>query len=140
MSIKKIRKSRGLTSYQLATSLGVSQGHLSHLERGTRRLTAEQITKMAELLGMEEPALRTELESIKPYATVLNSWVWRIRIKDMPVLDAFKHDLDLIRLRDPHNEAVDRFIKFVLYNIGDSIKEEFQKDEFMKEYLLERIT
>jgi hypothetical protein len=89
---------------------------------------------------MEEQALRQELETIKPYATVLNSWVWRIRIKDMPALDAFKRDLELMQIRDPHNEAVDRFIKFILYNIGDSIKEEFQKDEFMKEYLLERIT
>ena len=140
MSIKTLRKSKGLTSGQLAERLSVSQGHLSHLERGTRRLTAEQITKMAEILGIDEQALRGELESIKPYATVLNSWVWRIRIGELPVLDAFRQDLELMQMRDTHNEAVDRFIKFILYNIGDSIKEEFQKDEYMKDYLIERIT
>ena len=140
MSIKTLRKSRGLTSGQLAAGLGVSQGHLSHLERGTRRLTAEQITKMADILGIDEQALRIELENIKPYATVLNSWVWRIRIGELPVLDAFRQDLELMRMRDTQDEAVDRFIKFILYNIGDSIKEEFQKDGYMKEYLIERIT
>jgi transcriptional regulator with XRE-family HTH domain len=140
MSIKTLRKSKGLTSYQLATSLGVSQGHLSHLERGTRRISDDQITKMAEILGIDEHTLKIELENIKPYATVLNSWVWKIRFGDKPVLDAFKEDLELMRMRDIHDEAVDRFIKFILYNIGDSIKEEFQKDEYMKEYLIERIT
>ena len=140
MSIKTLRKSKGLTSYQLATSLGVSQGHLSHLERGTRRISDDQITKMAEILGIDEQALKIELENIKPYATVLNSWVWKIRFGDQPVLDAFKEDLELMRMRNTQDEAVDRFIKFILYNIGDSIKEEFQKDEYMKEYLVERIT
>jgi len=47
--VRELRKARGLSQVELAARLGVSQGHLSQLERGAYSFTAEQLL---DLLGL----------------------------------------------------------------------------------------
>jgi DNA-binding XRE family transcriptional regulator len=47
------RKHRGCTQADLARVLGVSQGHLSDIERGRRQLTAAQRDQVAAHTGVE---------------------------------------------------------------------------------------
>jgi DNA-binding XRE family transcriptional regulator len=47
------RKHHGLTQAQLAAVLGISQGHLSDIERGRRALTREQAHQVAAHTGVE---------------------------------------------------------------------------------------
>ena len=47
------RKHKGLTQAGLCAVLGISQGHLSDIERGRRSLTDEQRRQIASATGVE---------------------------------------------------------------------------------------
>lgn len=52
-SIKAARRHKGCTQAELADILGISQGHLSDLENGRRKLSDEQAHKIAGHTGVE---------------------------------------------------------------------------------------
>jgi len=49
-NIKKFRKSANLTQEQLAEKIDITQKHLSHIEVGTRFVSAQILEKLSELL------------------------------------------------------------------------------------------
>lgn len=51
------RKAAGRTQVWLAEQLGISAGHMSEIESGTRGLTAAKLRKTAELLDCPEAVL-----------------------------------------------------------------------------------
>ena len=140
-NIADIRRQRNLTSNEVAVKLGITQGHYSHLENGRREFTDDLIEKLSDVLAVGEVDLRSWISELKPYYKINNNWIWKIKINDLGVVDAFKEEFDFIRGRgtnDPE-EMLDRFIKFIEYNIGKSIKEELSKDELLKEQVLSKI-
>ncbi|MBS4019081.1 MAG: helix-turn-helix transcriptional regulator [Dechloromonas sp.] len=50
--IKKARKLKGLTVYDLAKSVGVTPGSISRIERGLVGISPAKAKKMAEALGL----------------------------------------------------------------------------------------
>lgn len=50
--VRALRKGRGFTQAELAARLGLSQGHLSELERGHGSFTAEQLLLMLKLFNV----------------------------------------------------------------------------------------
>lgn len=50
--VRELRKARGLSQVELAARLGVSQGHLSQLERGAYSFTAEQLLDLLALFNV----------------------------------------------------------------------------------------
>ena len=51
--IRRLRKAQDLTQERLAARAGIAQGHLSHLERGTRRdPSVATLKKLARALGV----------------------------------------------------------------------------------------
>ncbi len=50
--VRELRKGRGFTQVELAARLGLSQGHLSELERGNGSFTAEQLLFMLKLFNV----------------------------------------------------------------------------------------
>lgn len=49
--VRSLRKSRGLTLAQVAKGLGMTAAGLSLIERGERRITVEQLERIAQILG-----------------------------------------------------------------------------------------
>ena len=50
--IRTLRKVRGLSIQRLAESAGISQGHLSEVERGHSAVSGEKLARLAEQLGI----------------------------------------------------------------------------------------
>ena len=139
--LSDIRRQRNLTSFEVATELKITQGHYSHLENGRREFPNKLIPKLAEILQISESDLLDCILDLKPYYKINNNWIWKIKINDLGAVDAYKEEFDFINRRgsnDPE-EMLDRFIKFIEYNIGKSIKEEISKDELLKEQVLNKI-
>ena len=51
--IRKIRKTKGITSCYVAKKLGLTPGGYSDIERGRRKLSAERAEKIAEILDID---------------------------------------------------------------------------------------
>ncbi len=54
VTLRDLRKSRGLTLVQLARACGVSNGNLSRIERGREGVTVDRVCQIAK--GLEIPA------------------------------------------------------------------------------------
>jgi transcriptional regulator with XRE-family HTH domain len=52
MNLKRLRKSSGLTQLEVAKRLGITQSAYAHYENGIRKMEAESIPKVAEILGV----------------------------------------------------------------------------------------
>lgn len=53
MSIKEIRKSKGLKQNELADKLGIANCTLAHYESGLRKITLELFLKIVDVCGYE---------------------------------------------------------------------------------------
>lgn len=70
--LQTLREARGLTLRQLADRVGASRQHMSSLERGGRRLTADWLLRLSqgldchpcEILGADEPEGLTRRERV----------------------------------------------------------------------------
>lgn len=63
LSISSIRKSRGLTQAQLADKIGISQAHISRLERGDDSASLKLIAEIAQALGVRPSDLLEDRSS-----------------------------------------------------------------------------
>ncbi|MCM8816750.1 MAG: helix-turn-helix transcriptional regulator [Candidatus Omnitrophica bacterium] len=59
-SIRKIRKSLGLTQEELSRKTGIAPSFLSHIERGTKKASIETIYKIANALDVPLQKIFTE--------------------------------------------------------------------------------
>ena len=72
--IKRLRLERGLTLADLAEKVGLSEGHMSRVEAGTRGLRFAKLDRLARTLGVpvtdlvaaEEVAFTSDLEAYHP--------------------------------------------------------------------------
>jgi transcriptional regulator with XRE-family HTH domain len=53
MNLKRLRKSSGLTQDEVAKKLGITQSAYAHYENGIRKVEAEKIPTIAQILGVE---------------------------------------------------------------------------------------
>lgn len=60
-SIRRIRKSLGITQEELALKIGISPSFLSHVERGTKKASIETIYKVANALDVPIEKLFSDL-------------------------------------------------------------------------------
>lgn len=58
-TLAALRVLAGLSQAELARRSGVSQGHISELERGDKNASPKTIKKLAEALAVPMPALMT---------------------------------------------------------------------------------
>ncbi len=56
-AVRVLRDHRGLTLQQLADRCGVTNSHISQIERGKRSMSIAVLKKMAEALGVDEELL-----------------------------------------------------------------------------------
>ena len=77
--LTKIRKTKGLTVGQVAQALGMSKGHYSHLENGTREISETIKPRLAEALGISLDDLNHALQDVTKFTKSVNNWIWKIR-------------------------------------------------------------
>lgn len=63
VSLVWARKQAGKTQRWLAQSLGISAGHMSEIESGTRNATPERLTEIANLLGCPRSVIEAKRRS-----------------------------------------------------------------------------
>jgi transcriptional regulator with XRE-family HTH domain len=141
MRLRDLRQKEGLTTYQIAGKLGINQGHYCHLENGTRKLTEKVAEKIEQEFGISKEALESDFILNNPHLDVLNSWIWKIKINEMPAVQSFINDIDYLKLKDTteHSEVIEAFVKYIQFTIGSSIEQEFKKNNKMIEYLVSRL-
>lgn len=71
--IVALRKSRGLSQSTLARSLGVTFQQVQKYERGTNRITADRLAKLAALFEVPVSAFFDEPDEPQPFTTGLSS-------------------------------------------------------------------
>jgi transcriptional regulator with XRE-family HTH domain len=84
----------------LAAQLGISQGHLSNLENGHKRVVPELLEKIASVLGETIDVVAEAARSRKVEETKLYSWLSSVRINGLPLTRAFAYYLESKGLRD----------------------------------------
>ena len=62
LSLKEIRKERGLTTQQLAVLAGMSQSYVSDIENGRKTLNARRMEALAKALGVSPLDLLSDKE------------------------------------------------------------------------------
>lgn len=141
MKLQELRKKEGLTTTEMAEKLGITQGHYCHLENGSRRLTEKLVGRVEEVFRINKVELENDFMVSNPYLSVINNWIWKIRIKDKPVTQAFINDIGYLRIKnlDENIEVLEAFIKYIVFSIGSSIEKEFSKDPKMIKYLVTRL-
>jgi transcriptional regulator with XRE-family HTH domain len=138
MTLMELRKSRNLSALEVATELKISRGYYSHLENGTRNFPDELIRPLADILEVDEDVIRESIGENERWRSVAGNWISKIKINGDPAIKVFKEDAFLQRSNDDET-LLSNYIKFVQFNIGNSIREELNKDPMKKEYLLKRL-
>ena len=62
--LRQARESAEITQVELASKLGITQSHLSKMERGELRLDVIQTREICRALGTSLPSLVSELEDL----------------------------------------------------------------------------
>jgi len=138
MTLVELRKSRNLSALDVATRLNISRGYYSHLENGTRNFPYELIKPVAEIFGVDEDVIKESIGENERLRTVSGNWISKIKISNKPAIKAFKEEAFLQRSSDDEI-LLSNFIKFVEFNIGNSIREELTNDSMIKENLLKKL-
>jgi transcriptional regulator with XRE-family HTH domain len=138
MTLMELRKSRNLSALDVANSLHISRGYYSHLENGTRKFTGDLVKQVAYILKVDEKIIRESIGENERWRTVSGNWISKIKINDKPAVKAFKEEAFLQRSNEDEI-LLSNFIKFVEFNIGNSIRDELKDDQNAKEYLLKRL-
>ena len=138
MTLINLRKSRNLSAMNVATRLNISRGYYSHLENGTRNFPEELIQQVAEILEVDEDVIKESIGENERWKSIASNWISKIKINDKPAIKAFKEEAFLQRSTDDEI-LLSNFIKFVEYNIGNSIRDELKDDPMVKDNLLKKL-
>ncbi len=94
MIISEVRKQKKVKVMDLATRLGISQGHYSNLERGKRSWNDELVTKLAAVLDIPKELVLEAVNSTQVETGRLKSWLSTMRINRLPFIKAFRYYLE----------------------------------------------
>ena len=141
MTLEDLRDKEGLNTYQMAERLGITQGHYCHLENGSRKLTDSIADKIASAFGISTEQIKKDFVLSNPHLDVINNWIWKIKIEDKPVIQSFIDNIGFLKISNTseNGEVLEAFIKYIQFNIGNSIKNEFKVNDNMIEYLTSRL-
>lgn len=141
--LKRLRKSKGLSTKEVLKELHISQGYYSRIENGTRTPPTDLLTKIATLYGADKKELNNYFKNKKPQFEASLNWIWKIKAGKMSVIDAFKKERFLLQGQLNKDELISLFIKFIQFNIERWIRKELEKEEngrkYNEEFLLKKL-
>jgi len=128
MEIKTIRKQKGLTTTQVATALGISQGYYSQLESGLRPFDKELLYKLAAIIKTDPAYLLSIAKRTKDNSVLSRHWLTTIPIDGIPALQAFRRanaDKNFSSMTQLRNNLQ----KFLLSHLSDEITNELKYND-----------
>ena len=93
MKLKDIRREKKLRAADIASRIGISQGHYSRLERGKRAMRDDMMAKIADILGQPKEVVQSSVDTNQLEVLTLKSWLSNIRINGLPFIKAFRYHL-----------------------------------------------
>jgi transcriptional regulator with XRE-family HTH domain len=141
MTLINIRKLKGYTAERMAKELGISRGHYSHLENGSRAFTNDIAEKISQILGISIDGVIQFAKEAAARNFVPNSWMLKIRIDNKPWLEAMLNDSMFLPLERniKDDELIDRAVKYIAYRIEHSLKQETLENTELKNYIISRL-
>ncbi len=100
MNLTDLRRKKNLRMVDLASRIGISQGHLSRLENGRKHVPADLLEKIAQALGESSDVVAKAARSQNAEVTALHSWLSALRINGLPLARAFAYHVDSRGLRE----------------------------------------
>jgi len=141
--LRELRKSKKMKTTDVAEATGLTQGYYSHIENGTRSPTPAVIEKIAKVFGVRTAVIKKELNKNRPQLVAAMNWIWKIKIKNKNVIDSFRKEKFLHRGTQNKDELISNFIKFIEFNIGDSIRDELKREingtKHIEQFLLDKL-
>jgi transcriptional regulator with XRE-family HTH domain len=141
-TLAEIRKSKQLTTVDIAVQLGISQGYYSNLERGKRPFNDALLKKTAKVLGVPLSTTREAALSHPHEPHTLKSWMSSIKINGLPLIKAFHYYLETheIKAQTLDDAKLKKTMKeFIEANIGFSVLAELSENKALVQHVREVI-
>jgi transcriptional regulator with XRE-family HTH domain len=141
-TLAEIRKSKQLTTVDIAVQLGISQGYYSNLERGKRPFNDALLKKTAKALRVPLHTTREAVKSNPQEPHTLKSWMSSIKINGLPLIKAFHYYLETheIKAQSLDDAKLKKEMKeFIEANIGFSILAELSENKALLNHVREII-
>jgi transcriptional regulator with XRE-family HTH domain len=142
-TLRSIRKHHGLRATDLARNAGISQGYLSHLERGRRRITQPTAERLAVALETTTDHILEACKNAETETHRIHSWVGDIRINRLPLVRAFAYHVAASGMAlDPDNrqDVRDRLVEYVTKSIRHSLYVELLENTRATDELARKVT
>ncbi len=137
MTLTLYRKQKGLNSEEISKKLGISRAHYTHLENGTRAFTEDLIKKTATVLEIPEVIVRGLAEELKCNNLIPNSWIFRMKIKGKPFLQAFLEDT---KQHNPSEITMqEQIVNYIFFHIEHSIRKELSENPQIISFISKKI-
>ena len=141
-TLQQLRKEKKIRVIDIASKLGVSQGHYSNLEHGKRPMHDDLLAKVATILGESKDTIATALNVNAVESYKLKSWLSNIRINGLPFIRAFKYQLEASG-KDPatmDNSMMKKELQhFIESNIGYSVLAELSEKKNLIEMIRSKL-
>ena len=133
MNLTELRKEKNIKMTDLAAQLGISQGHLSNIENGHRRVDENLLEKVAAILGESVDVVATATRSREADTMRLRSWMSTVRINGLPLAKAFTYYLQQSDKRaailQDDGQLKQELKQFIVDNIAFSVLAEMTENK-----------
>jgi transcriptional regulator with XRE-family HTH domain len=140
MSLILLRKSKGLTTVEVAKRLKISQGQYSHIENGTRSINLETAHKMAELFGTDVDEIRQKSKELMELRGTLRHWLSQVKFRGESLVEVIVNELRYDKT--VNLEESEKLIYLIAGKAGEKIREEiiwnFKENPDHIEYFIKR--
>jgi transcriptional regulator with XRE-family HTH domain len=141
-SLKKLRKTAGLKSLDVANALGITQGYYSHVELGRRKIRDTFVPILAKVLSVTEEEIESIRVSREKKGVHLKHWLSAVTINEESLLvemvNEIKHS-GKINIDDVGSFPY-LMSNLVSDRIRESLLKEFKVSDKVRLFLKQKIT
>lgn len=128
MNLIALRKMKHLTAKQVADLLGVSRAHFTHLENGSRMMSAEIINKLASIYRVSPDLVSEGAKDLEFVYRGNMSWLTKLKYQGTPVVKLFVEHVKKSKYEIGANDFETKFKNFVLLMFESSLNEELREN------------
>jgi transcriptional regulator with XRE-family HTH domain len=140
--LQQLRKEKHLRTTDIATQLGISQGHYSNMENGKRTISDDLLEKISRILGESRERVEAAAQQGRVDTLKLKSWLSNVRINGLPLVKAFRYHLEQVTLDPTTTSDADlkkELREFIEKNISFSLLAEFSENKRLIEQIRSKL-
>jgi transcriptional regulator with XRE-family HTH domain len=142
LTLHQLRKEKKIRMIDIASKLGVSQGHYSNLERGKRTISDALLEKIAQVLGEQKDTVLSAVKLSPVESLTLKSWLSNVRISGLPFIKAFRYHMEnaCLDVASIDNVGLKKELRsFIESNIGFSLLAELSENKQLIEQIRSKL-